>query len=130
MAEHAELMSIASRAVSMARRIIHQRAPVSVSAKGERDMVTDVDLAVEEAVRGFLAEETPDIRLVGEEQGQSGAADSPLWWVLDPIDGTANFARGIPLSAVSLALVDGTQAVLAAIDLPFRSEEHTSELQS
>nr|WP_042191557.1 inositol monophosphatase family protein [Kibdelosporangium sp. MJ126-NF4]CEL20152.1 Inositol-1-monophosphatase [Kibdelosporangium sp. MJ126-NF4]CTQ97377.1 Inositol-1-monophosphatase (EC 3.1.3.25) [Kibdelosporangium sp. MJ126-NF4] len=130
MADHAELMPIASQAVSMARKIIQQRAPFSVAAKGERDMVTDVDLAVEEAVRNFLAKETPDIRLVGEEQGQSGAADSTLWWVLDPIDGTANFARGIPLSAVSLALVDGTQAVLAAIDLPFMDTWYTARAGS
>ncbi|ALG08744.1 inositol monophosphatase family protein [Kibdelosporangium phytohabitans] len=126
MADHAELMPIASQAVSMARKIIQQRAPVSVTAKGDRDMVTDVDLAVEDAVRDFLARETPDIRLVGEEHGDTGAPNSTLWWVLDPIDGTANFARGIPLSAVSLALVDGTQAVLAAIDLPFMDTWYTA----
>ncbi|ONI75090.1 inositol monophosphatase [Actinosynnema sp. ALI-1.44] len=126
MADHAELMPIATQAVSMARTIIHHRAPAAVTTKGDRDMVTDVDLAVEEAVRAFLAKETPDIRLVGEEHGDSGTSESDLWWVLDPIDGTANFARGIPLSAVSLALVDGTQAVLAAIDMPFMNTWYTA----
>nr|WP_037266368.1 inositol monophosphatase family protein [Kibdelosporangium aridum] len=119
-----ELMPIATRAVSLARRIIQERTPVHVAAKGDRDMVTDVDLAVEEAVRDFLARETPQIGLLGEEHGHTGSTE--LNWVLDPIDGTANFARGIPLCAVSLALVDGIKPVLAAIDLPFMDIAYTA----
>lgn len=103
----------------MARRIVRSRVPVSVTAKSERDLVTDVDLAVEDAVRAFLARETPDIGILGEEHGRTGPADGELWWALDPVDGTANLARGIPLCAVSLGLVAGRRSVLAAIDLPF-----------
>ncbi|MCE7011062.1 inositol monophosphatase [Kibdelosporangium philippinense] len=117
-------MLIATQAVSLARRIIQERTPANVSAKGDRDMVTDVDLAVEEAVREFLAAETPEIGLLGEEHGQTGSTAQN--WVLDPIDGTANFARGIPLCAVSLALVDGTKPVLAAIDAPFLDTRYTA----
>nr|ARU08094.1 hypothetical protein [uncultured bacterium] len=130
MADHAELMPIATRAVSLARRIIQERTPSTVSAKGDRDMVTDVDLAVEDAVRDFLAKETPEIGMLGEEHGQSGAGGGLLNWVLDPIDGTANFARGIPLCAVSLALVDGTEARLAAIDLPFLDTWYTARAEN
>ncbi|MEU5882537.1 inositol monophosphatase family protein [Spirillospora sp. NPDC047279] len=117
MADHAELLPLAREAVAMARAIIRSRAPRSVVAKGDRDLVTDIDLAVEEAVRDFLLRETPEIGVLGEEHGRTGT--DALWWALDPVDGTSNFARGVPLCAVSLGLVDGRRGVLAAIDLPF-----------
>ncbi|PRY35135.1 inositol monophosphatase family protein [Umezawaea tangerina] len=114
-----DLLPIAREAVAIGNRIVTERAPRSVTAKGERDMVTDVDLAVEDAVQAFLARETPEIGVLGEEHGRSGPADDSLWWALDPVDGTANLARGIPLCAVSLGLVAGRRGVLAAIDAPF-----------
>ena len=145
-----DLLPIAREAVATARRIIRSRAIASVIAKGERDMVTDIDLAVEEAVRDFLVRETPHIGVLGEEHGHSGATGetsgeatgettgettaeaageitgTTLWWALDPVDGTANFARGIPLSAVSLGLVADRRSVLAAIDLPFFDLTYTA----
>lgn len=119
MTSYAELLPVAREAVAIAHRIVRSRAPLSVTAKSERDLVTDVDLAVEDAVRAFLALETPDIGILGEEHGRTGPADGTLWWALDPVDGTANLARGIPLCAVSLGLVADRRPVLAAIDLPF-----------
>ncbi|WP_236792569.1 inositol monophosphatase family protein [Amycolatopsis sp. GM8] len=118
MAEHSSLLPVAREAVAIARRIVLDRSPVSFSSKGERDLVTNVDIAVEEAVREFLTRETPEIGILGEEHGRTGPPGG-LWWALDPVDGTANFARGIPLCGVSLGLVDGRRAVVAAIDLPF-----------
>jgi myo-inositol-1(or 4)-monophosphatase len=115
----AALLPVAREAVAIGRRIIRARVPRSVTEKGERDLVTDVDLAVEDAVRAFLAREAPEIRMLGEERGQTGPARGDLSWVLDPVDGTTNLARGIPLCAVSLGLVTGGRCVLAAIDLPF-----------
>jgi myo-inositol-1(or 4)-monophosphatase len=79
-------------------------------------MTTAVDLAVERMVREFLREATPTIGFLGEEEG---GADAQTRWVLDPIDGTANFARGLPLNGVSLALLHETHAVLGVITLPF-----------
>ncbi|TNC23563.1 inositol monophosphatase family protein [Amycolatopsis alkalitolerans] len=125
MADHQELLPVAREAVAIARRIVRERAPVSVIAKGDRDLVTDVDLAVEEAVREFLTGETPEIGILGEEHGRTGPSDG-LWWALDPVDGTANFARGIPLCGVSLGLVEARCAVLAAIDLPFLDVTYTA----
>lgn len=124
------LLPIAREAVAMARRIILSRTVGSVSAKGDRDMVTDIDLAVEEALRDFLLRETPHIAVLGEEHGHSGESEWPtpesLWWALDPVDGTANFSRGIPLSGVSLGLVAGRRSTLAAIDLPFLGLTYTA----
>jgi myo-inositol-1(or 4)-monophosphatase len=122
--DYAELLPVAREAVAIGHRIVRSRAPASVTAKGERDLVTDIDLAVEEAVREFLARETPEIGLLGEEHGRSGPQER--WWVLDPVDGTSNFARGIPLCAVSLGLVTGRRSVLAAIDLPFLDATYTA----
>ncbi|MDA2804006.1 inositol monophosphatase family protein [Nocardiopsis suaedae] len=114
----ADLLPVAREAAALARRIIAERAPRSVASKGDRDMVTDVDLAVEEALRDFLGRETPQLGVLGEEGGRTGAGDAP-YWVVDPVDGTANLARGIPLCGVTVALVRGRTAVAAAIDFPF-----------
>ncbi|NKQ54652.1 inositol monophosphatase [Amycolatopsis sp. K13G38] len=120
-----DLLPIAREAVALARRVIRSRVPASVRAKGDRDLVSDVDLAVEDAVREFLARETPEIGILGEEHGRSGDPGA-LWWALDPVDGTSNFVRGIPLCAVSLGLVSGHRSVLAAIDLPFLDTVYTA----
>ncbi|WP_037062732.1 inositol monophosphatase family protein [Pseudonocardia acaciae] len=119
-------LPVAREAVALARRIVRSRAPGTVTAKGERDLVTDVDLAVEPAVREFLARETPHVGILGEEHGRTGPPDDTLWWALDPVDGTSNLARGIPLCAVSLALVARRRPVLAAIDLPFLDVGYTA----
>ncbi|GII76772.1 inositol monophosphatase [Sphaerisporangium rufum] len=126
MADPGDLLPVAREAVAIGRRIIRSRAPRSVAEKSERDVVTDIDLAVEEAVRDFLSRETPEIGILGEEHGRSGPPGEALWWTLDPVDGTANLACGIPLCAVSLALVAGRQSVLAAIDLPFLGTGYTA----
>jgi Archaeal fructose-1,6-bisphosphatase and related enzymes of inositol monophosphatase family len=121
-----ELLGIATEAMAVARRIIRSRVPGAVRHKGDRDIVTDVDLAVEDAVREFLGRETPHIGLLGEEHGRTGPGGDAPWWVLDPVDGTANLARGIPLCGVSLALVAGGNAVLGAIDLPLLEVRYTA----
>ncbi|WP_017623877.1 inositol monophosphatase family protein [Nocardiopsis chromatogenes] len=115
----ADLLPVAREAAALARRIIAERAPRSVSAKGDRDMVTDVDLAVEEALREFLGRETPGLGVLGEEGGRTGGESGAPYWVVDPVDGTANLARGIPLCGATVALVQGSTAVAAAIDFPF-----------
>ncbi|WP_101785576.1 inositol monophosphatase family protein [Nonomuraea indica] len=110
------LLPIADRAATMAGDLVRTMAPGVVTAKGDRDMVTEVDHAVEWAVREFLARETPEVGFLGEEGGGGGEG---LVWVLDPVDGTANLVHGIPLCAVSLGLVDAGVPVLGVIDLPF-----------
>jgi len=89
-------------------------------------MVSEVDLSVERTVRAYLNENTPAIGFLGEEEGRAGAVDDvdDLVWVLDPIDGTANFVRGLPLCAVSLALVSRGKPVLGVIALPFLQEQY------
>jgi myo-inositol-1(or 4)-monophosphatase len=114
------LLHIALGAVERAASIVRQRRPGVIVEKADRDLVSETDLSVERAVRAFLRERTPDIGFVGEEEGIGGGSNgSDLVWTLDPIDGTSNYVRGLPLCAISLALVDGTSTVLGVIDLPF-----------
>ncbi|MDQ7805143.1 inositol monophosphatase family protein [Amycolatopsis sp. A133] len=125
MTEHAALLDVAREAVAKATEIVRSRPSFSVSAKGDRDLVTDVDTAVEDALREFLSAETPEIGILGEERGLSGDGGD-RWWALDPIDGTANFARGIPLCGISLALVEGEHSTVAAIALPYLGVTYTA----
>src|SRR3989454_5345149 len=121
----AGLLSLGRRAVDVAAELIRSRRPAAVIAKGDRDQVTDVDFAVERTIRDLLAEATPGIGFLGEEEGRSGdTARTPHTWALDPIDGTVNYAAGSPLCAVSLALLEEGQPVLGVIDLPFLGQRY------
>lgn len=115
----AQFLPVAQRAVDIARDMLRDRVPGTVTAKGDRDMVSELDVTIERAVRAFLAEETPDIAFLGEEEGTTGPSSPDMLWALDPIDGTANLVHGIPLCAVSLGLVHQNRSILGVIDLPF-----------
>src|SRR3954454_3338855 len=80
-------------------------AGVKVKAKGALDVVTDVDVRVEDVVRGVLRRELgADAAVLGEERGGADVRDGGTFWVVDPICGTRNFASGLPLWCVNLAL--------------------------
>lgn len=115
----ADLARIATEAVNIAGEMLRTRDPGDVIMKGDRDPATEVDYAIEHAVRDFLLAEVPDIPFLGEEDGQVGSSESGLVWALDPIDGTVNFIHGIPLCGVSLGLIDGSQPAIGVVDLPF-----------
>lgn len=88
--------------------------------KGDRDFATDVDLRIESEIKASLAQATPEIPFLGEEE--NGARLGHTRWVLDPIDGTINFARDSPLCSISLSLVIGGQPVLGIVDAPLLGE--------
>jgi myo-inositol-1(or 4)-monophosphatase len=114
----AELLPIANQAVDLATEVLRAaEGPRKLTAKGERDYATDLDYEIEQRVRDHLARETPHIGFLGEEEGRSGKR-ADLVWALDPIDGTVNFVHGLPLYAISLALIAGNQPVLGVVDLP------------
>ncbi|MCW3819650.1 inositol monophosphatase [Micromonospora sp. DR5-3] len=114
----AELLPVAVEATTVAAELVRTRFPGTLTAKGDRDMASEVDFAVERAVRDLLRERTPGIGLLGEEEG-GPALDGELTWVLDPVDGTVNFVHGLPLCAVSLALVRRRRPVLGVVEMPF-----------
>lgn len=83
---------------------------LGVYEKEDRTPVTDADRAVEQALRARLAETRPSDSILGEEYGSQGT--SRRQWIIDPIDGTANFMRGIPIWATLISLViDGVPEV-------------------
>ena len=87
-----------------------------VTAKADLTPVTDVDRAIEEALRSTLARIRPRDALLGEEFGESG--HGARRWVIDPIDGTKNFVRGVPVWAVLIALMDGEDPVVGLVAAP------------
>ncbi len=89
--------------------------------KADHSYVTDIDRATEIFVRDRLAERTPDYAFLGEEFGQHGDPDAPLWAV-DPIDGTTNMVFNLPLWCVSIGLILAGEPVAGAIYLPRTGE--------
>jgi len=82
------------------------------------DFVTETDREVEEYVRKRIAEEFPDDAVVGEEFGASGPSDAPRRWFVDPVDGTTNYAHGVPWASFSLGLVDAAGRSSGVVPIP------------
>jgi myo-inositol-1(or 4)-monophosphatase len=100
-----------------------------VDKKGAIDLVTEIDIQIEREFRATIAERFPDHVVLGEEFSTSGdrEATPPFCWVFDPVDGTTNYAHGLPIFCSSLALeIDGEIAVGAVYD-PTRRELFTAE---
>ena len=100
-----------------------------VDKKGSIDLVTEVDLECERMCRAILAERFPDHDVLGEELSTDGATGlrSAYRWVYDPLDGTTNYAHGLPIYCSSLALEIEGRAAVAAIYDPSRQELFTAE---
>ncbi|MCG8916960.1 inositol monophosphatase [Actinokineospora sp. PR83] len=112
-----EAAQIANKAVDLAVHLFTTLTPDQVISKSDRDTVTNVDLTIEREVRDYLHSQLPNAGFLGEEDGQIGPADGAVW-VLDPIDGTANFTHGMPLSGISLALIINGAPVIGVIATP------------
>jgi myo-inositol-1(or 4)-monophosphatase len=100
-----------------------------IHKKGTIDLVTEVDLEVERMFRTLIAERYPEHRILAEELGEGAQenASSPFCWIFDPVDGTTNYAHGLPIFCSSLALeIDGAIDVAAIYD-PCRRELFTAE---
>lgn len=106
----------------------HARKAFHVGKKGLIDLVTEVDVAVESGFRNMIAGRFPDHAVLGEEMGMSpDDSQARCRWLFDPIDGTTNYAHGLPIYCASAALeVDGRIQVGAVFD-PTREELFTAE---
>ncbi|HTF12771.1 MAG TPA: histidinol-phosphatase [Asanoa sp.] len=91
-----------------------------VESKPDLTPVSDADQAVERALRSTLGRTRPRDSVLGEEYGASEAAAGPghRQWVIDPIDGTKNYIRGVPIWATLIALMDGDQPVVGLVSAP------------
>ncbi len=92
-------------------------ADLRVEAKPDRSPVTDADLAVEDAIRAVLRVHRPHDEVVGEERG-GASGDAGRAWLLDPIDGTKNFLRGVPVWATLIALVEDGEPTVGVVSAP------------
>ncbi|HET8926664.1 MAG TPA: inositol monophosphatase family protein [Microbacterium sp.] len=99
-------VDIACEAGQLAHRRRAEGVAIAATKSALADIVTDADREVELLIRRRLAEERPEDGFLGEESGAERGA-SEFTWVVDPIDGTVNYAYGIPIYAVSIAVVSG-----------------------
>ncbi|MCY4078291.1 MAG: inositol monophosphatase family protein [Acidobacteria bacterium] len=105
------------------------RTDLTVTKKGPIDLVTEVDVEVESMFRALIRDRFPGHAIVAEELDVNAAAEpgTSHCWVFDPIDGTVNYAHGLPFFCASLALeIDGEASVAAVYD-PLREELYTAE---
>jgi histidinol phosphatase-like enzyme (inositol monophosphatase family) len=113
----------AEAAADLARaEILPRFRNVAVETKSDGTPVTEADRAAERVIRAHLRAAFPEFGLLGEEYGDEGG-DGPKW-IIDPIDGTIGFSRGIPLFTTLIALVDAGEPVLGLIDCPALDERY------
>jgi histidinol-phosphatase len=111
------LLADTADSISMAR---FRASDLRVESKPDLTPVSDADTAVEQAIRATLARARPRDSVLGEEFGRSEAAAGPgsRHWVIDPIDGTKNFVRGVPIWGTLIALLEGDTPVAGLVSAP------------
>ena len=121
-------MDVALEAARAAGAILMDRllTDKEVSFKGRADIGTDVDLAAEKAILDLLRDEYPDFGILAEES-EPIRADSPYTWVVDPLDGTRNYANGVPHFCTVVGLARGDEVVVGVTYDPAREELFTAE---
>ena len=121
-------LEVATEAAHRAGRILQDRFRSSkkVSFKRGVDIVTDVDLAAEKAVLDLLREEYPEFGILAEES-KPVESGSPFTWVVDPLDGTRNYANGVPHFCTVVALAYENEPIVGVTYDPVRNELFTAE---
>ncbi len=125
----AGLREAAARAVEEAGAIVRAAwdKPSDVRRKGRIDLVTETDLAVEEALKESLSRVLPGSEFLAEESAEGLEPGDPAW-IIDPLDGTTNFAHRLPFVAVSVALWSGGRSVLGYVHAPLMGEMFRASL--
>lgn len=123
------MLTIARRAAEEAGRVIlqgwRQLDQLQVEEKGRGDLVSVVDRRSEDVIRKVLLEKYPDHAVLGEEFGETGN-HGEFVWVVDPLDGTANFVHGLPQFAVSIALLKGGKPEVGVVYNPVSDDWFTA----
>ena len=116
MSELGDLVIAARAAARAAAELLRDARPERLKSKSSpRDLVTEWDVRSEELIRRVLEEHAPGIPVVGEEGGGEAAG---LHWLVDPIDGTVNFAHGLPLWCVSIAAAQANDILVGVVVAP------------
>ncbi|WP_369214810.1 inositol monophosphatase family protein [Streptomyces flavofungini] len=121
----AELLEVAVEAAHRAGAFLRDGRPADLGVAATKssavDVVTEMDLASEELITGFLGEHRPDDGVLGEE-GASSEGTSGVQWVVDPIDGTVNYLYGRPDWSVSIAARKDGETLVGVVHAPVRGE--------
>ncbi len=124
------MTSIALRAARKAGEMIVRASDdldkVAVRSKHANDFVSDIDEQAEQEIVRQLRRAYPDHGILGEESGRSGPEDAEYLWIIDPLDGTTNFVRGIPHYGVSIACLHKGRLEHAVVVNPVLREEFTA----
>ena len=115
-----DALAVAYRACDRAREeTLPRYRRVAVETKGDGSPVTEADRAAERSIRSVIEEAFPEDGILGEEFGsKQDSSGSRRRWIIDPIDGTIAYSRGIPLFTTLIALVVDDEPVMGVIDLP------------
>ena len=123
-----DLLNTAIRAAHAGGRVLMQGFGTlglgDMEVKGPTDIVTEWDRASEAEIVRVINEAFPDSRFLAEEKGEFGKGEKV--WIIDPLDGTKNYYRGLPVFAVSVALAIDGEIVLGVVHDPTRDETYTA----
>jgi myo-inositol-1(or 4)-monophosphatase len=126
-----ELLGLALEAARRAGALLRDGRPADLGVAATKsspiDVVTEMDIAAEELITGFLAERRPQDGFLGEESASS-AGSSGIRWVIDPLDGTVNYLYGLPTWAVSIAAERDGERVAGVVEAPMRRETYLAVL--
>ena len=102
-----------------------RRDDIQTSKKGINDYVTSVDKAAEAEIIEIIQKSYPDHTIISEERGALEGKDSDIQWVIDPLDGTTNFVKGLPHFSVSIAIRVKNRTEVGVVYDPIRNELFT-----
>ena len=124
------MLNIAIRAARRAGNVIaknyERRDDIQTSKKGINDYVTSVDKAAEAEIIEIIQKSYPDHTIISEERGALEGKDSDIQWVIDPLDGTTNFVKGLPHFSISIAIRVKNRTEVGVVYDPIRNELFTA----
>ena len=122
------MLETAVEAARRAGRLIVERYPAehTVNVKGYRDISTEVDAAAEGVILDLIRDRFPDHAILSEEAGGDGIGDG-YTWVVDPLDGTTNYTRRLPVFSVSIGLLEAGEPLIGVIHDPLRAQTFVAE---
>jgi myo-inositol-1(or 4)-monophosphatase len=126
-----QLLGVALQAADRAGRLLRDGRPPELAVTATKssviDVVTEMDLAAEKLITGFLAEHRPHDGVLGEE-GAASRGTSGVRWIIDPLDGTVNYLYGLPQWAVSIAAELDGEVIAGVVTAPVRGETYRAVL--
>jgi myo-inositol-1(or 4)-monophosphatase len=125
--ERSTYLATAVRAAEAAGTVLlnYAKSGFRIDYKAAINLVTDADRQAEDCIVRTILSAHPSHRILAEERGQDGSPDSPYQWIIDPLDGTTNFAHGFPFYAVSIGLEYHGECILGVVSDPVRRELFT-----